>query len=66
METILKPNQPTNVSNQTIKKPSETWREVLKPSIYEYKKTIWNWKPTNWWYKVENKDIQKQLLDRYK
>jgi len=30
METILKPNQPTNVSNKTIKKTSETWWEVLK------------------------------------
>jgi len=57
---ILKPNQPTNVSNKTIKKTSETWWEVLKTDkIKEYKETIWNWKPINWWYKVENIDITK-------
>ena len=37
--------------------------KILKPSkeidIQEFNKTIWDWKPTNWWYKINNIDITK-------
>lgn len=33
-------------------------KKVVSPSD-DLKKTIWNWKPTNWWYKVETINISK-------
>lgn len=53
---LLKPNQPTNVSNKTIKKPSETWRKVLKkilPSNFKEKaQDFIEWVAEKTWWKT--------------